>query len=537
MIGASAVVGYQLGKNRSNSLIASLTEQVDSLRKGEMGAAVTKRVSQQMEDIAYQQKAVSDKQRERAEQQSALALEMRDRAEQESRAARAAEAKAVEALDEAETQRNNAHDQQKIAEQQRDQATHLKNVADTLNYRTLGRTLASTSMNTRDANNLELADLLAYASWYFIKTYGGNDYYDNTFKCLSVATDDERQIVIGQRGSVNAVSAIPGKEGACVAVSNYGEVELLTNTASKLSSNVLFQNKMYDFRDVWAGKNDIYALSHNGTLCIIGYNGSLRTVPLPADSYFKMIRTDSNTLLIAGRKSLIWYTFSTGALSAPVQLKMDISAITKRGSVVSIFYANGSYAEMDSSHKITEKTPLTKGLVTSACYDEALECIYLGMSSGTVLPFNKYNRHVETLEGHKTKASCMTVTGNVLVTGAYDKTFNIWALENLYMESGLTYNEDTKLKVAAPKAKYGSEKLPKEWVTPVVYTSDGWPMSICSDSDGKSVWIGCSSGKIIRLGVKTTDMAGILLKKIKRNLTQQEWERYIGSSTPYIKFK
>ena len=147
---------YSIGYNRSKAQLASLREEMDRLEEAGKEAAIVKRVSQQMEDIAYQQKSISDQQRDRAEQQSVLAIRNAEIAEQESRAAHQAELKANAAAQVAERERANAEFQQEIALEQRDEATHAKNVADTLNRRTQARSLAVSSLVRREAGDSEL---------------------------------------------------------------------------------------------------------------------------------------------------------------------------------------------------------------------------------------------------------------------------------------------------------------------------------------------------------------------------------------------
>ena len=55
--------------------------------------------------------------------------------------------------------------------------------------------------------------------------------------------------------------------------------------------------------------------------------------------------------------------------------------------------------------------------------------------------------------------------------------------------------------------------------------------------DGKSVWVGTSTGNIMLLNSSADDMAAKLQARLKRNMTQQEWARYVGVSIPYMTFK
>ena len=533
-----AVLAYHIGYNRSKAQLSSLQKEMEHLEAAGKDAAIVKRVSQQMEDIAYQQKAISDQQRDRAEEQSALAVQNARKAELESRLAHEAELKAQSAAQVAQQERANAERQQEIALEQRDEANHAKNVADTLNRRTQARSLAVSSQVRREAGETEVADLLAYGSWYFLKNNRGNQYYSDTFKSLTQATDGILRYKMKEGGAVNAIAKVPGTPGQCVAVTNYGEVEWLTVNAAastkRIASKRLLFNPQFDFRDVIVLDGTIYALSLKGPLCLLERNGNVRTVDLPQDNYFKLLPVGGR-LLVAGRNSLCWY--AEGNVSGRVELAKKLSALVEREGVIGLFYSDGSYAQMDpSSGRIVEKTPFVKDVVTAAHYDPESQCLLLGVEDGTVYPVNSYNRVLETLAAHKSKCMDITMLGPVVVTGGYDKTVYIWNMDNLMFESGLSFREELERETVEKRMMVGKE-IPTEWLVPVDYTFDGWTLAVCADADGKSVWIGTSSGSVMLLNSSADEMAEQLHRKLKRNLTQQEWTRYVGVSIPYMTFK
>ena len=532
-----ATLTYRMGCRKSEKELAAMQEEMERLRAGEKDAAIVKRVSQQMEDIAYQQKAISDQQRDRAEVQSILATQSAERAEMERRAAREAEQKAHAAAEVAEQERANAERQQEIAREQRDEATHARNVADTLNRRTQARSMAVNSLVRREANETEVADLLAYASWYFLKNNRGNPYYSDTFKSLTLATDGIPRYKVRENGAVNALSRVPGRSGQCVAVTNYGEVEWLTagvnNGALKIVAKPLLFNPEYDFRDVRVIGQKIYALSLKGPLCILDFAGKLETVPLPEDDYFRLIPA-GDRLLVAGRKSLC--RFGDGKVTELVTLDKNLSAIVDRNGTYGLFFSDGSYAEMDASGRITAKKPLLPYVVTAAYYDPETGCLLLGTEDGTVYPVNSYDRVMEVLAAHKSRCADITMLGSVVVTGGYDKQVFIWNMDNLLFESGLSFREELKRESASKRGAAGKE-IPTEWLVPVDYAFDGWSLSVCGDDDEKTVWIGTSSGNIMLLNTSADDMAQRLYHRLNRNLTQQEWTRYVGVSIPYMTFK
>lgn len=530
-------IAYSIGYNRSKAEMASLREEMSQLEEATKEAAVVKRVSQQMEDIAFQQKTISDQQRDRAEQQSILATRNAQRAELESRAAREAETKANMAAQVAERERTNAEHQQKIAVEQRDEANHAKNVADTLNRRTQARSLAVSSLVQREAGNAELADLLAYASWFFLKENRGNQFFSDTFKALTQATGGIARYKVRENGSVTAMAKVLDGPGQCVALTNYGEVEWLRasmeNGSRRIISKQLLFNPDYDFRDAKYLNGKVYAVSLKGPLCILDLNGKCQVVSLPEDDYFKVLRANGR-VLIAGRHSLCWY--ADGKVSSQVQLPRALSAIVEREGVICLFYQDGSYAEMNASDELEDKKPLIDQVVTYVYYSTSMQCLLLGTKDGTVYPVNKYNRVMEVLAAHRSTCVDITMQESNVITGSYDKNVYIWNLDNLMFESGLSFREELKM-ARVDKRPVNTREIPAEWLVPVDYSFDSWTLSVCGDMDAKSVWVGTSTGNVMLLNSSADDMAAQLHAKLKRNMTQQEWARYVGVSIPYMTLK
>lgn len=533
-----AAVAYNIGYNRSRAELSSMQEEMDRLEEAGKEAAVVKRVSQQMEDIAYQQKAISDQQRDRAEQQSILANRNARIAEQESRAAHQAELKANAAAQVAQRERANAERQQEIAVEQRDEATHAKNVADTLNRRTQARSMAASSLVRREAGDTELADLLAYASWYFLKHNRGNQFFSDTFKALTQATGGIARYRVRENGSVTAMAKVLDSPEQCVALTDYGEVEWLRgsmeNGSRKIISKQIFFNPEYDFRDAKYLDGKVYAVSLRGPLCILDESGKCEEVPLPEDRYFKVLRVDGRILLV-GRQSLCWYVGKK--IVGQTRLPQELSAVVEREGIIGLFYQDGSYAEMDASGNVEEKKPLIDEVVTYVYYSKPMQCLLLGTKDGAVYPVNKYNRVMEVLAAHKSTCVDITMQGSNVVTGSYDKNVYIWNLDNLMFESGLTFREELEVAQVGTRKAVSNRGIPAEWLVPVDYSFDGWTLSVCGDMDGKSVWVGTSTGNIMLLNSSADDMAAKLQARLKRNMTQQEWARYVGVSIPYMTFK
>ena len=549
---------YFLGTSVSDNVNEALTDELAALEANEADAAVTKRVSQQMEEIAYQQKAISDKQRDRAEEQSQLAIRMRKHAESESMAARQAERAAVVAAKEADYQRKSAQQNlflaeeerakaqlhQRVAEEQRDQATHAKSISDTLNFRTLGRTLGVSAITQFENNHKDVANVLAYTSWYYLKKYNANTYKEETFKALGTCSGTQSSTMMRRRGGVTAMA--PANNGRVVAVSDYGEIEIFDATTHNIkskSSSVLLQNSQYDFRDVYVDNDKVYALSLHGPLCIVDINRKveksqdLTAVSLPAESYQKIKHIPGDLLLIIGKTSLTTYGLKSHRVSPLIDLGKELSATAVRKGKLCLFYKDGSYAEMDGDGKLTQKKPLVKGVVTEAYYDEGMGCLFLGKKNGEIDIVNKYDEYVTTLYGATGRICSMTTVGEILISGSYDKCMHIWNLPMMYLDGNTSFSDAiSKRKKDITSSEQNKQALSNEWVIPVIYKYSGWPYSLynCGNND---ILVGTSSGQIQQMNVMVDDMASKVKAKIARSLTQDEWNQYIGVNVPYLKIK
>ena len=130
----AGLIVYVFASSGYESEISELNNRIEEMKSAERNALITKRISEQMEDIAYEQKALSDKQRERAEEQSRLADIERGKAELERGLAVKAEQQARASAQEAENMRAIAEQQSTLATQNMEEALKARSHADTLFY-------------------------------------------------------------------------------------------------------------------------------------------------------------------------------------------------------------------------------------------------------------------------------------------------------------------------------------------------------------------------------------------------------------------
>jgi len=256
-----------------------LKSQLDFLSEKESRSAVMQSINAQMEEIANQERLVSDKQREEAIEQRKVAEAERQNAEEQRKVAEeqrqnaiTAEHKAIEASEVAQRQRV-------IAEQQRAQAEYAKRVADTLSYITISKKLGTLAMSRQTLGDTQLADLLAYAGYWFTCQYEGDVYNPAIYQALSTTSASSRKWNV-ERGAVMKMLQIAGKE-TFATVSSYGEIALHTKRSDgSLHTNNIFRDNRYDFRDlVTDNSGTLYALSQTGHL-VYGKSGALHILQI-----------------------------------------------------------------------------------------------------------------------------------------------------------------------------------------------------------------------------------------------------------------
>ena len=184
-------------RHGNDERISELETEIDALRKHEKQSEVDRRVSQQMEEIAYGQQVLSEERSKEAIRQSEIAQEMTLRSESERK-------KAIEAQGIAEESAQEARNAYQMAEHQRVEAEHAKLVADTLNYISLGRTLGSQSYSIYQTGDKELGNMLAYASYLYTKNYGGDLYTPAVFQALIQSAGGRRNWNV-HNGSISRI--------------------------------------------------------------------------------------------------------------------------------------------------------------------------------------------------------------------------------------------------------------------------------------------------------------------------------------------
>ena len=505
---AGATAAGFLGWQSEHQKVEELEQQLAALQKQEMRSAIDRSVSAQMEEIANEQREISDEKREEALEQTRIANEMRLRSEIERQNALIAEQNAVASEKKALEASEVAEAQRQMAEHQRIQAEFAKRTADSLSYIALGRSLGSISTIQYQAGNTEIADLLSYASYLYTQRYGGDIYNPAVLQSL-MRSSQSVNVWSEHAGVVTNLEYLPNEDHKLVTVSNYGEILLTEHHGNQLKATALFNNPDYDFRDVIVVKNTgiIYAVSRTGHLVVVPMNNKEPKV-IVLENIVHPLRVheiNDNNLLVIGEQSIGLVDMKRNIVTNVNKLPFKVTMGSRRNGLPLLFDDEGKMHLVSGLTDITTERVPVEGKVTAYCESKNTGLEAYGMIDGTIWLKDK-NGKMQKLVGHRSHISKMKLNGRRLYSSSYDGSVNLWVCDNDKIEPM------------------------------TLLQTNNWIMHIQFDSSKETFWMGDSKGNLTAVNISINKMVEAMKKNLKRNLTTEEWNYFIGQNVPYEEF-
>lgn len=491
--------GLYYAHDRASAQTTKLYSQLTDLSNKEKRTSVIRRISKQMEDIAYQQKDISEKQREEAVMQTRIANEMRRQAEAERFKAQEAEKQAVLSY-------NLAKEQRSLAEVKQQQAEYSKRVADTLSYIALGRSLGSLSTMQYQAGNHDAASLMAYAAWLYTSRYQGDVYQPAIFNALTVNSGSVTSWN-GGKGGITRIVPYPDSKDAFITVSKYGEIVRWQHTDSELCDKLLFNDSNYDFRDALIdSRNTIYALSHDGTLIVKPENEEAKHILLGEKGFMRILPFSSTYLLLIAERSLSFYQEGTLKHLRTIPLSHPVSAVGHKDKDYILFGQEGFAFKINSEGQVVPFSTMIKEKVTAYAWSPLLQIGAAGSASGAIYLFNADGAILKRLVRHRSDITQLSFSGNYLISSSYDCTLNQWNINQGKLEP----------------------------VT--IRTASSW-LYCFALLDEETIWTGDESSILSQIVISPETMARHIRSNLKRDFTNDEWSYYIGENIPFESFK
>ena len=484
--------------------ISELESQLTLLREQQQRSAVDRRVSKQMEEIAYGQHMLSEERSQEAIRQSEIAQEMTLLSEAERQKAIQAQGIAEQSATEALEAYQMAERQRTEAERQRGQAEHAKLVADTLNYVSLGRTLGSASYSIYQTGDTELGNMLAYASYLYTNDYGGDLYNPSVFQALTQSAGSRRSWS-SHNGSISNIDILPNN-GKLLTVSTYGEIITHEMMGDRLTTTPIMNNKQYCFRDVFAAKSGkSYAISSTGHLVIIdGSRAQVVSVENVDKPFSLQGMNDGRQLLIIGENSVALLDIATDRIIGTRRLPFRVMYSGRRDYKPLLFDNRGGMHLVNSLDDMTNEKTGVEGQVTAFASSKNEHLAAYGMYDGTIWMIDSSGKK-RKLVGHLSQITKMSFDGKRLYSSSYDGKLLFW----------MTGDDQIK---------------------PItLFQSGSWLTDFVHSTDKNYIWTGEQNGTVTEYLISLPKIAQRLRQNVKRNFTQEEWNYYVGKGIPYRK--
>ncbi len=497
---AVLAVGWHI-RQLNRQRISELETELGALREREKQSVVDRRVSRQMEQIAYGQQALSEERSREAIRQSEIAQEMTLRSENERKKAIEAQNTAEQAAGEAMRAYRLAEQQRQEADAQRRQAVHAKQVTDTLNYLSLARTLGSQSYAIFRAGDTELGNMLAYAAYLYTRDYHGDLFAPAVFQALMQSAGGRREFNV-HHGAI-AATEISAKDGHLLTVSVYGEVFQHRMQGGQMSTTRLMNDRRYCFRDAYAaaGGKD-YAVSHTGHLAI-AEEGQVRVVPIEGVDRPFCLRSmnGGRHLLIIGENSIALLDLATDKIIGSRSLDFRVACAGRRADRPLLFDNGGKMHLVRTLDEISTESVPVSGQVTAYATDARNRRAAYGMADGTIW-LSEQGGKASKLVGHLSQVTKMRFDDERLYSSSYDGKLLFWM-------------------TADPQIKPITLFQTGSWLSDFVFTADK-----------EYIWTGEHNGKLTEYLISLEKIAQRLRKNVGRDFTQEEWDYYVGKGIP-----
>lgn len=455
---------------------------------------------------------------------------------------------------EATTQRNRAIVNEREALVQRDSARLARDLADKnyqlaeKNYNDALRQLAlnkaqSLAAKSEGIDDAQLAGLTSMQAYLFHTKYEGKQYDPYIFRGLYYS------IAKLQGYNYNAVK-MPGNAKNrmyAVAVANQGSTFYTTGNDGRVYKadyknqsspvQIVFENKGYPNRVLALSKDDKYLVNASDSSYLEVISLTSGSKPLKVEGHTRLI-TDikflpDNIGFISSSvdKTLRLTNASNGQsrklVTLPYELKsIDISPDGKRlvgvsvnGKVLMVDLATNTYKEIWTDENVVRPADSTKSIkvpnrILSVAWHPQRNMIALGVEvinekrnvvRGTVKLLDLSTNRVKELSGHKAGISDLKFSpdGLLLASAGLDSKLQMWVIDH-------------------------EEDLPI-----VMDNNNGSVWDIGFTPDSNYLIASCNNGEVRIWPTDTRILAEQVCPKMERNMTQEEWDSYVGKEKEF----
>lgn len=476
----------------------------------------------EQEQIAREERERAELEKERAQEQERIARDERERAEAEKERAQQQERIARDERERAELEKERAQEQEQLANQQRERAEMEKEKADRLSRLALARTLSFQASRIARGRDAALPALLALQAYRFNVENGGSQFQPDIFHALRLAanelSDGRAHVLTGHRDGVRDI-ALSSDGNQLFSVSDDGRLFAWDMTEPRPKpSNIL--NSADRFRTV--------AVSPENNFVVVGHvSGLIQVIHMNESGNVKQVMGHTGIV-----SDIAFHPTQSMFASSGSDSLLRIWDISEDGTP-------------ELKHEV--KTPTR---IESVAWSRDQTRIAVGLQDGQILIYLASQPdepgQILKLEDNTANSVAFSREDNYLISGHLDGSLCVWDLNNPDAEptrlvghtSGITHVAIADDNELFASCSYDQSiriwNLQKPDNEPIVLEGhDQWIWTVAF-SPGSGQLLSGSADRTIRVWTTRPDqLTQFICNKVGRNLTEKEWENYIGPDIPY----
>jgi hypothetical protein len=535
------VVSIVMRSDAEQSRNQSLEKEKIALAERSRAEAQTKESFSQKR-IAEQQEKIAEQQRRLTEEQRSIAVREQQLAELKRREAEIAQRVAV-------NEKMKANSAQKMAEQQKNLAVQAKSIADQMRFqaeesrkeavvsqkdaeqqrgKAISRSMAIQSYQMAGTAQDGLPAILAAQAYRLNIRNGGEPDNPDIFKALTKATE-VRNVQYLHNDMVRSVITKPGGD-AFASIGDDGKVRVWGNK-QPIQTYATNAKGMSSLRSLvfTPDGNSLVAGSADGTLYV--WNTLLPSA-LPKvikahngviNGMFTNPKVSDQLITISGNGNIRTWKMTQTGLDSLQNIKSSEDIFCTKLTPDGKYLASGSSKGRVLIFEIAAlaKEPVVYNYngfgarVTALAFDPEGNYLITANSAGALYRWNftdnKIDRIGSPLSGRHTSTVndvIFSPDGKLMATCSYDWSVHLWNYQN----------------------------ITNRQIQPIVIDDyDSWVLGIIFSKDGKEL-VACGADRTIRTwNVNPEGLYQQVLDKVDRDLTVEEWNRFVGKDIPYEK--
>jgi len=430
--------------------------------------------------------------------------------------AEASALQAINAFEQAERDKNTSIAERNRADSLRIIAINKTGEANSLLHLTVAQSMTTKSLQEPDDN---LRGLLAHQAYKFNKTFEGDKYdkyiYDGLYYAMAKFVGSGYNTFKGHAGSVKSLAF--GKGNEFYSVSSDGSIKKWDLTKEEAGfANVGVQHN-YPFRDISISNDNQWVAVASDSSTIELYNAKdFSVAPTKIEAHkglvYKVQFVGGGKLVSLGYEGSI-NVYDVNANKNILYKKLGVNLITFDVSEDGTWLVAGTKdGQLIHFNLITQKQKILYQLPNGLpIHDVKISSgdffIAFGGEDKNVYLWSVQNDKIfRTLRGHTSRINALEFShdGNFLATAGFDNKVQLWNMFNL-SNLPIVMNDN--------------------------FFTYAWDVAF-SENDEYLI-IGTQNGKIKKWALNAEQMADEMCKHIKRNMTIDEWDRYVGNNIEF----